>query len=84
MDCIYVDVPSRLTTGALVGSGIIVSVIAKEPLADRSICVELPTKSLKELANTLLAEVTTSIVWDALSAADKNELAIRSPEIVGN
>lgn len=23
-------------------------------------------------------------MWDALSAADKNELAIRSPELVGN
>lgn len=41
-------------------------------------------KSLKELANTSLAEVTISIVRDALFAADKKELAIRSPELVGN
>lgn len=73
-----------MTTGVLVGSGVIASDIATEPPTDRPICVELFIKSLKELANTSLVEVTISIVCDALSTADKNELAIWSLELVGN
>lgn len=66
------------------GSGVIASVIATEPPIDKSTCVELSMKSLKELANTSLAEVTISIVCEALSAADRKELASRSPELVGS
>lgn len=80
----YVDNPSKLTSDVLVGSGIVASVIATEPLSDKLVYVELSVKSLKALAKTSLVEVAISIVCDPLSTAVKNELAIRSPELVGS
>lgn len=80
----YVDNPSKLTAGVLVGSGVVASVIAIESPIDRLAYVDPSVKSLKALANTSLAEVTISIVCDPLSTAVKNELAMRSPELVGS
>ena len=80
MNCSWVDDPSKLIVDVPVGSGNVASVIDTELPTDR----ELPTKSLKELANTSLVEVTVAIMCDALSAAVKNELAISAPELVGS
>jgi hypothetical protein len=80
----YVDNSAKLTPGVLVGSGIVASLIATEPPIDKLAYVELPSESLKALANTSLVEVTISIVCDPLATAVRNELAMRPPELVGS